>query len=138
MEANSTSNSTSATATIFNNSNELINTSIEKNNNIRLKSRILIPVMNNNNDNVNHDQRNSDLTKVTDVNRRSSPRKLKFLSNLKAVIPHRGLSISDIRFHSLVEQLRVLNLCTIIIIGDGNCFLWTISRQLFGTQIHHC
>ncbi|CAF4003927.1 unnamed protein product, partial [Rotaria sordida] len=137
MEMNSASNSISSITTISHNSNKRKNASMEKNNSKRFKNKTLVSVMNNNNDNANHDQRNSDLRKITDVNKCPSTRELKFLSNLKEAIPLSELSISDCTFHSLTEQLKVLNLRTIAIIGDGNCFFRAISHQLFGNQTYH-
>ncbi|CAF1519681.1 unnamed protein product, partial [Rotaria sordida] len=109
----------------------------EKKNNKKFKNKTLVPVMDKNNDNANHDQKNPDSTKITDVNKSPSTRELKFLSNIKETVPLNKLTISDFRFHSLTEQLRVLNLRTIRIIGDGNCFFRAISDQLFATQTYH-
>ncbi|CAF3403497.1 unnamed protein product [Rotaria sp. Silwood2] len=137
MEVNSSPESLSSIITISNHSNKRKSTSVGKKNNKKFKNKTLVPVIDKNNDNANHDQKNPDSTKITDVNKSPSTRELEFLSNLKETVPLNNLTIGDFRFHSLTEQLRVLNLRTITIIGDGNCFFRAISDQLFGTQTYH-
>ncbi|CAF4590297.1 unnamed protein product, partial [Rotaria sp. Silwood2] len=137
MEVSSTSNSILSITTISNNVNKRKNTLIETDDNKRFKSKTLVPVMNKNNDNAIHNERNSDLREKIELNKRPSTRGLKYLSNLKESISLSELSISDFTFHSLTEQLRVLNLRKIKIIADGNCFFRAISHQLFGNQTYH-
>ncbi|CAF4974012.1 unnamed protein product, partial [Rotaria sp. Silwood1] len=137
MEVNSSSESLSSIIRISNNSNKRKSTSIGKKNNKKFKNKTLVPVMDKNNNNANHDQKNPDSSKITDVNKSPSTRELEFLSNLKETIPLNNLTIDDFRFHSLTEQLRGLNLRTITIVGDGNCFFRAISHQLFDTQAYH-
>ncbi|CAF3204209.1 unnamed protein product [Rotaria sp. Silwood2] len=132
MEVNSSSE-----IRISNNSNKRKSTSIGKKNNKKFKNKTLVLVMDKNNNNANHDQKNPDSRKITNVNKSPSTRELEFLSNLKETIPLNNLTIVDFRFHSLTEQLRGLNLRTITIIGDGNCFFRAISHQLFDTQAYH-
>ncbi|CAF1332421.1 unnamed protein product [Rotaria sordida] len=137
MEVNSTSESLPLITTISYNSNKRKSTSIGKKNNKKFKNKTFLPVMDKNNDSANYDKKNPDSTKITDVNKSPSTRELEFLSNLKETVPFNNLTIGDSRFHSLTEQLRVLNLRTIAIIGDGNCFFRAISDQLFDTQTYH-
>jgi ribonuclease HI len=72
-----------------------------------------------------------------ELNRESNARELNFLLNLEETLAELSLPINEIKFSTLTEQLQYLNLRTIRIIGDGNCFFRAISHQLFNNQNSH-
>lgn len=71
------------------------------------------------------------------INKSPSDQSINFLMKIKEKNTIEKLVTNSSTSTSITEQLKILNLQTINIIGDGNCFFRAISHQLFDQQNHY-